>query len=159
MPSDKRDPQPGSVQSFRLTKAASTENIAPTQVLNSIVSGSTAQVVLAVAAVLAICYAGKLPLITLCIALLVAFVLAPISDLFERWRTPRWASSFVAVFLLLAGLFVIGYFSYNKAMQFVEDLPSYSQNIRQTTQHFRQQAEKNPENHTRGVSRSEPAGQ
>src|SRR6476646_5558214 len=98
MPSDKRDPQPGSLQSFRLTKATTTaENIAPTQVLNSIVSGSTAQVVLAVAAVLAICYAGKLPLITLCIALLVAFVLAPISDLFERWRTPRWASSFVAV--------------------------------------------------------------
>jgi len=100
---EKRDPEPDSSPPLRLLKrpVATAEN----QVLQSLVSGSVAQVVLAVAAVLALSYAGKLPLVTMLLSLLVAFVLAPVSDFLERWRSPRWASSFVAVFLLLAALY------------------------------------------------------
>src|SRR5437016_3877973 len=84
------------------------------ELFGSLISGSTAQIVVAVAAVLVICYAAKLPLITICMALLIAFILAPISELLERWRLPRWASSFIAVILLLGGMYGVAYFSYNK---------------------------------------------
>jgi hypothetical protein len=85
MPPEKRDPEPDSSPPLRPLKrpVATAEN----EVLQSLVSGSVAQVVLAVAAVLALSYAGKLPLVTMLLSLLVAFVLAPVSDFLERWRS------------------------------------------------------------------------
>jgi predicted PurR-regulated permease PerM len=112
------------------------------QVLTNLISGSTAQIVVAIAAVLAICYAAKVPLITLLIAMLLSFVLAPIVDLLERLRIPRWAGSFLAVVLLLSCLYGAAYFSYNRAVEFMDQLPKYSQNIRNATLRFRRQAEK-----------------
>src|SRR5579884_436147 len=138
MPPDKTDPESKAVKPFRLIPGRNDEK----EVLETIVSGSIAQIVLAVAAVLAICYAGKVPLITLLLSILVAFILAPIADWFERWHAPRWASSFIAVCLLLAALYGIAYVSYSKAMQFVEQLPQYSQRMSRMTLNFRRRAEK-----------------
>src|SRR5262245_9376539 len=117
MPPEKRDPEANSSPPLRLVKrpAGAAEN----DILHRLVSGTVAQVVLAIAAVLALSYAGKVPLITLFLSLLIAFVLAPVSDFLERRRSPRWASSFVAVFLLLAALYAAAYFSYNKAIAFI----------------------------------------
>jgi predicted PurR-regulated permease PerM len=110
--------------------------------LNNIASGSIAQIVVAVAAILALCYVAKLPLITLLIAILLTFILAPLVDRLERWHVPRAAGSLFAVVVLLACLYGVAYFSYNKAVDFLDQLPKYSQNIRQTTLRFRKQAEK-----------------
>jgi predicted PurR-regulated permease PerM len=142
MPSDKRDSEKNPAQPLRLVKSPVP---AVNEVLGTLVSGSMAQVVLAIAAVLAIlaiCYTGRLPLMTLCLALLVAFILAPVADVFERWHSPRWASSFIAVVLFLVLVLVIAYLSYSRAEQFIEDLPAYASRIQHTTLRFRQQAEK-----------------
>src|SRR4051812_9574594 len=110
--------------------------------LNNIASGSIAQIVVAVAAVLALCYVAKLPLITLLIAILLTFILAPLVDRLERWHVPRAAGSLLAVLVLLACLYGVAYVSYSKAVDFIDQLPKYSQNIRQTTIRFRKQAER-----------------
>jgi predicted PurR-regulated permease PerM len=139
MPSENPDSEQNAIQPLRLVKSSVP---AVHEVLGTLVSGSMAQVVLAIAAVLAICYTGRLPLITLWLALLVAFILAPVADILERWHSPRWASSFMAVLLFLVLLLVIAYFSYSRAEQFIEDLPAYATRIQHMTLHFRQQAEK-----------------
>src|SRR5215472_7358026 len=125
MPPEKRDWEAGSARHFRLVEGRSAEGV----LLSRIASGSIAEIVIAVAAVLAVCYAGKLPLITLFLAILIASVLAPIADRLERRHLPRWASSFVAVSIFLVSLYGVAYFSYNKAMEFLDELPQYSQNI------------------------------
>src|SRR6476659_2643280 len=83
-------------RAFRLIKNGTSEG----DVLSNIASASVAQIVVAVAAVLALCYFAKLPLITLMISILLTFVLAPIVDRLERWHVPRFAGSFIAVALL-----------------------------------------------------------
>jgi predicted PurR-regulated permease PerM len=60
----------------------------------------------------------------------------------QRWRIPRWAGSVVVVALLLGCLYGAAYFSYNRAVEFIDQLPKYSQNIERATLRFRQQAEK-----------------
>lgn len=136
---DKRSPQLATSVELPLTPPQSRDH---REALSNLVSGSMAQIVVAVAAVLAICYAAKVPLITLLVALLFAFVLAPIVDTLERWRIPRWAGSFLAVVFLLGCLYGAAYFSYNRAVEFLDQLPKYSQNIRNATLRFRRQAER-----------------
>jgi predicted PurR-regulated permease PerM len=138
MPPDKRDPDSKPVRAFRLVKSGSVEG----ELLSSASAGAVAQIVLAVAAVLAICYAAKLPLITLLLSVLTAFILAPIVDRLERIRVPRWAGSFIAVSLLMGCLYGGAYLSYSRGVQFLDELPKYSRNIRQATIHFRKQAQK-----------------
>src|SRR5262245_48275960 len=100
MPQDKDESGSKSDQSvrpFRLVRDGTSQD----DVLSNIASGSIAQIVVAVAAVLALCYVAKLPLITLMIAILLTFVLDPLVSLLERWHVPRFAGSFIAVALLL----------------------------------------------------------
>src|SRR5690348_3799402 len=102
MSQDKDDPRPDrTVRPFRLIKNGASEG----DVLSNIASGSIAQIVVAVAAVLALCYVAKLPLITLMIAILLTFVLDPVVSLLQRWHVPRFAGSFIAVALLLGCLY------------------------------------------------------
>jgi predicted PurR-regulated permease PerM len=142
MPQDTNDPGSKTAQpaaaGLRLLKNASEQN----ELLTNVASGLVAQIVVAVAAVLAICYVAKLPLITLMIGILLAFILTPLVDRLERWRVPRPAGSFIAVVLLLACLYGVAYFSYNRAVEFIDQLPTYSQKIRNSTLPFRRQAEK-----------------
>src|SRR5215813_8996161 len=98
---DTRDSDPKNVREFRLIRNRSAEG----QLLSSIALGSLGQIVIAVAAIFGICYAAKLPLITLFVAILIAFILAPIATLLERWRLPRWASSLISVALLIGCLY------------------------------------------------------
>ena len=135
---DKDDPELKPGPRLRLVKSNAVEG----ELLSNVASGSAAQIVLAVTAVIAICYFAKLPLITLLLAILVAFMLDPLVAWLQRWRIPRWAGSFVVVLLLLGCLYGAAYFSYNRAVDFIDQLPKYSQNIERATLRFRQQAEK-----------------
>lgn len=100
------------------------------------------EVVIAIAVVLTICYFAKLVLITLFTSILLAFMLQPVVDLADRIRLPRPVGSALAVLLLVGVFYGILYFSYNRGVEFVRQLPQYTEKIREHVMKFRQQAEK-----------------
>ena len=102
-------------------------------------AGAVAQVILAAAVILAICYIAKLVLVTLLFSILLAFMLEPVVNLLEKIRLPRAAGAFLAVLFMLALMYAGSYFLYGKAMSFVHELPKYSDNIRSHLAHFREQ--------------------
>jgi predicted PurR-regulated permease PerM len=102
-------------------------------------AGSAAQIVLAVAVGLAICYVGKLVFVTLLISVLITFMLSPVVVFLERIRVPRSLGSLLAVLLLLAAAYGASYFFYNRAVSFAHELPKYSQKIQGMLSHVRQQ--------------------
>src|SRR5215469_12170378 len=73
-----------------------------------------AQIIIATAMLLAICYLGKIVLVTLMVSLLLAFVLEPLVSVLERIRLPRALGSFVAILVLLGVMYGISYFFYNR---------------------------------------------
>ena len=93
-------------------------------------AGAVAQVTLSIIAVLGVCYLAKMLLVTLLLSVLIAFTLEPVVRTLERIRLPRPAGSFVAVLLLCGLVWAGSYFFYNRALDFVHQLPKYSQKIR-----------------------------
>jgi predicted PurR-regulated permease PerM len=102
-------------------------------------AGAVAQVILAAAVILAVCYIAKLVLVTLLFSILLAFMLEPVVNLLEKVRLPRAAGAFLAVLFMLALMYAGSYFLYGKAMSFVHELPKYSDRIRSHLAHFREQ--------------------
>jgi predicted PurR-regulated permease PerM len=102
-------------------------------------AGAVAQVIVAAAVILAICYIAKLILVTLLFSILFAFMLEPVVNLFEKIRLPRAAGAFLAVLFMLALMYAGSYFLYGKAVSFVHELPKYSDRIRSHLARFRQQ--------------------
>jgi predicted PurR-regulated permease PerM len=102
-------------------------------------TGAVAQIILAVAVILAICYVAKLVLITLLVSILLAFMLEPVVNLLEKVRLPRPAGAFLAVLVMLAVVYAGSYFLYGRAISFIHELPKYSDRIRAHLAHFRQQ--------------------
>ncbi len=103
---------------------------------------TSAQVIVAIAVVLALCYVAKPVLIVLLVSVLLAFMLAPIVDGLQRIRVPRSLGAVIALLVLLAILYGITYFFYNRAVAFVHDLPKYSEKIREEVGKVRQQAQR-----------------
>jgi predicted PurR-regulated permease PerM len=102
-------------------------------------AGAVAQIVIAGAVILAICYVAKLILITLLISILFAFMLEPVVNLLEKVRLPRAAGAFLAVLLMVAAIYAGSYFLYGRAMSFVHELPKYSERIRSHLARVREQ--------------------
>lgn len=100
---------------------------------------TAAQITIAAAVLLVICYMAKLVLVTLMVSILLAFVLEPLVGLLERIRLPRSLGAFVAVLVLLGAIYGASYFFYNRAVSFAEELPKYSQEIRGMLSHVTQQ--------------------
>ncbi len=103
---------------------------------------TSAEIIVAIAVVLAICYVAKPVLIVLLVSVLLAFMLAPIVDGLQRLRAPRSVGAVVALLVLLAVLYGMTYFFYNRAVAFVHDLPKYSEKIREEVGKLRQQAQR-----------------
>jgi predicted PurR-regulated permease PerM len=103
-------------------------------------ASATATMVLTILAVLTVFYFAELPIIVLLISILIAFILAPVADLFQRVRLPRSVAAGIAVLLFMIVLYGIGQISYNKAVAFSQDLPKYSGKIRSVLGRVRQQA-------------------
>ena len=97
---------------------------------NTLRAGSSAQLILGVIAVLAACYLAKLVMVTLLVSVLIAFTLEPIVSLLQRWRVPRTGASLVSVLILCGAVWAGSYFFYNRAIDFLHELPKYSQKIR-----------------------------
>ena len=111
--------------------------------------GTISQITLTILAVLAICYFAKLVLVTIFASILITFILAPVARLFETIKIPRAVSSAIAVLLLLGMLYGLTYFFYQRAVNFADQLPKISGEIRnvvakyqKNTQQIRQSAQK-----------------
>jgi len=94
-----------------------------------------------IATILSLCYWGELVLAVMLVSVLLAFVLAPVMELFIRFQLPRGLAAAVAVILLLTLVAGLVYYSSNQAIIFVQDLSKYTQTIRQEISHVQQQAE------------------
>jgi predicted PurR-regulated permease PerM len=102
-------------------------------------AGSVAQVIMGVVVVMAILYLAKLVLVTLLVSILIAFTLEPLVSLLQRLRLPRPAAAFIAVVVLLAACWGASYFFYYRAVEFLQQTPKYTQQIRGAVARFRQQ--------------------
>ncbi len=99
-------------------------------------------IVLATAAVLTLMYFAKPVLVVTLVSVLLAFILAPIVDACDRAHFPRWFGSGVALLVLIGVSYMAMYFSYNRAISFLDDLPKYTERMRETLIRFRQRTEK-----------------
>ena len=90
---------------------------------------------------LAICYFAEKALAVILVSTLLAFILAPVVDLLMRIHLPRGVAAAIAVILLIVVLLGIGYYSYNQASYFLNDLPRYTSRIREQFQRLRSRAE------------------
>jgi len=97
--------------------------------------------IVGIAGILALCYYGETVLVIMLVAILLAFILAPIVDLLTRIRLPRGLAALVAILLLLGAVAGLVYYSYNQAATLMQDLPKYMSTVREEVVRFRQQAE------------------
>src|SRR6478735_11815623 len=98
--------------------------------LNTVLhAGAVAQIIVGATVILAICFIAKLVLVTLLVSILLAFMLEPLVNLLERVRLPRSAGAFVAVLVLVVACWGASYFFYYRAVDFLQQLPRYTQRI------------------------------
>jgi predicted PurR-regulated permease PerM len=102
---------------------------------------TAALLILASAAVLTLIYLGKLILVVVLISILLAFVLAPIVDALVQFNIPRAVGSLLAVMMLVGALGFASYASYSRAIDFMQELPTYKARIQALGAKVREQAE------------------
>ena len=107
----------------------------------SIKIGTIAQIVIALIAMIGLLYLLKLVLVTILASILMAYVLEPAVALLARWRFPRWLGASVVVFLALVLALGLVYFSYNRAVDFADELPQYTSTLRRTVSDLRARAD------------------
>jgi predicted PurR-regulated permease PerM len=90
---------------------------------------------------LAICYFAEKALAVILVSVLLAFILAPVVEMFMRIHIPRGVSAAIAVILLMVVVSGVAYYSYNQASYFLADLPKYTGTIREQFQRVRNRAE------------------
>jgi predicted PurR-regulated permease PerM len=81
---------------------------------------------LAVALVLVFLYFAASVLITLLLAILLAYFLDPIVEFLERMRMPRTVASMITVLFLIGMLGAVGYGLYSRTSDFAANWPKYS---------------------------------
>lgn len=108
----------------------------------SIKAGTIAQIVIAVIAIIGLVYLLKLFLVTTLAAMLLAYVLEPAVAGLMRLHIPRSIGAFIVVTLAVILSLGIAYFSYNRALDFANELPEYSATFRETIGSVRAKADK-----------------
>src|SRR3984893_10483249 len=89
----------------------------------------TSVTVLAVAASIALLYFGHIFLITMVIAITIAFLLDPVVTFFVKLRLPRAVASFIVCSIALLLLYLMGLGLYTELSGFAEELTVYSQRM------------------------------
>jgi predicted PurR-regulated permease PerM len=92
-------------------------------------TGHAGLTILAFAASIGLLYYGRVFLITVVIAVIIAFLLDPIVTAFVKMRLPRAVASFVVCSIALLGLYLLGFGLFTEFSSFVEALPVYSQRM------------------------------
>jgi predicted PurR-regulated permease PerM len=85
--------------------------------------------IVALGAIIAILYFGRLFFITAMTAVTIAFILEPLVTLLMRLRLPRSVASFVVCCFALACLYVIGLGAYSQLTGLYNELPVYGQRV------------------------------
>ena len=85
--------------------------------------------VLAFTAAIALLYYGRILIITVIIAAIIAFLLEPLVELFMRIRVPRGLASFLVCSISLMFLYFAGLGIYTETLLMVDDLPAYGARI------------------------------
>jgi predicted PurR-regulated permease PerM len=116
----------------------------------SVQAGVVAQFVIAIAAAVGLLYLLKLVWITVLIAALLAFSLDPFVVALARLRIPRAMGAAIALLLLLVSSLALTFFFYNRAVDFIDELPNFSTTIRDDLRKLQAQADKF-ENSTRSL--------
>jgi predicted PurR-regulated permease PerM len=116
----------------------------------SLQASTVALLVIAVAAAVGLLYLLKLVLVTILIAALLAFALDPIVVGLARLHIPRAAGAGIALLFLLGLSLALTFFFYNRAIDFVDELPEFSTTIRNDLRKLQSQADK-LENSTRTI--------
>jgi predicted PurR-regulated permease PerM len=109
---------------------------------SSIQAGTVAQIVIAAIAVIGLIYLLKLVLVTALVSILLAYVLEPPVKWLGRLRIPRWLGALLVVSAVLVMIGGLAYYSYNSAVQFADQLPTYSTRIRNTVGSVRYRADR-----------------
>ncbi len=104
-------------------------------------AASASGVVLAFAATIALLYFGRVFLITLCTATILAFILDPFVGLLMRLRLPRAPASFLVCSVAICVVYLLGLGVYTQTTGLVQDLPMYRQRINQLTEELMAKAE------------------
>ena len=94
--------------------------------------------VLAMGAIIAILYFGRVFFITSLAALTIAFILEPFVALLVRIRFPRSLASFVVCSIALALLYVLGLGAYSQLAGLYDELPKYGERIGQIVDNIQQ---------------------
>lgn len=142
MPEVESQSQPGTATPQVSTELAVQRNIMEQERQRYSKLQAASLIVLATAAVLTLMYFAKPVLVVTLVSVLLGFVLAPIVDACDRVHLPRWFGSAVAILVFVGICYGIMYFSYNRAISFLDDLPKYSTRIRETVIRVRQRTEK-----------------
>jgi len=103
--------------------------------------GFWARNLIGIGVILVLCYYAELVLVTMLVSVLVAFILAPVVEWLMLIPLPRGVAALVAVLVLLTLCVSTVYFSYNQATSFLNDLPKYTQTIREGISRVSSQAE------------------
>lgn len=99
------------------------------------------QIILTILAVFAICYFAKVVLVTIFTSILIAFILEPLVRLLGKIRIPHAVGSGLAVLFLLALLYGLTYFFYSRAVDFAQQLPKYTGEIRKVVGKYQKSAD------------------
>jgi predicted PurR-regulated permease PerM len=85
--------------------------------------------ILAVAAIIALLYFGRVFFITMVVAITIAFLLDPLLKPFLKLRMPRSVASFIVCSVALLVLYLMGLGLYSEFAGFVQELPTFSQRM------------------------------
>jgi predicted PurR-regulated permease PerM len=85
--------------------------------------------ILAVAAIIALLYFGRVFFITMVVAITIAFLLDPLLTPFLKLRMPRSVASFIVCSVALLALYLMGLGLYSEFSGFVQELPTFSQRM------------------------------
>ncbi len=96
---------------------------------------------LALAAIIAILYFGRVFFITAIIAIIIAFILEPFVALLIRIRMPRPIATFVVCAIALLFLYVIAMTAYTQVAAIYSDLPKYGARIGELVDGIQQKVE------------------
>ncbi len=91
--------------------------------------GQISVAILALGAAIALLYFGRVLLVTLVVAVILAFLLEPLVGLAMKLRLPRGLASFLVCSFALLVLYLAGLGLYTEALQLVDDLPAYGKRI------------------------------
>jgi predicted PurR-regulated permease PerM len=108
----------------------------------SVKAGTIAQIVVAIIATIGLIYLLKLVLVTALVSMLLAYVLEPVVAAMTRLSISRSIGALVVVIATATLAVAVCYFSYNRALDFTEELPRYTATLRDSLGNIRSKVDK-----------------